>query len=120
MTVVSRYTENGGDGGLMFDCPGCHQTHAVGIGSGPGPRWGFNGDTNKPTLTPSLLVRSGHYAHGGQVGNCWCDYEARLGKKPGFSCYVCHSFVVDGRIQFLGDCTHALAGQTVDLPECEE
>jgi hypothetical protein len=29
---------------------------------------------------------------------------------------VCHSFVVDGRIQFLGDCTHHLAGQTVDLP----
>jgi hypothetical protein len=23
--------------------------------------------------------------------------------------------VTDGRIQFLGDCTHALAGQTVDL-----
>ena len=30
---------------------------------------------------------------------------------------VCHSFVTDGRIQFLADCTHALAGQTVDLPE---
>ena len=30
---------------------------------------------------------------------------------------VCHSFVTDGRIQFLGDCTHSLAGQTVDLPE---
>jgi hypothetical protein len=25
-----------------------------------------------------------------------------------------------GRIQFLGDCTHALAGQTVDLPEIQE
>jgi hypothetical protein len=30
---------------------------------------------------------------------------------------VCHSFVTDGRIQFLEDCTHELAGQTVDLPE---
>jgi len=30
---------------------------------------------------------------------------------------VCHSFVTDGRIQFLGDCTHTLAGQTVDLPD---
>jgi hypothetical protein len=28
----------------------------------------------------------------------------------------CHSFVVDGQIQFLGDCTHKLAGQTVPLP----
>ncbi|MGT2429227.1 hypothetical protein ACU4HD_11865 [Cupriavidus basilensis] len=25
---------------------------------------------------------------------------------------ACHSFVTDGHIQFLGDCTHALAGQT--------
>ena len=30
---------------------------------------------------------------------------------------TCHSFVTDGRIQFLADCTHPLAGQTVDLPE---
>lgn len=30
---------------------------------------------------------------------------------------VCHSYVTNGRIQYLGDCTHELAGQTVDLPE---
>jgi hypothetical protein len=29
----------------------------------------------------------------------------------------CHSFVREGRIKFLSDCTHELAGQTVDLPE---
>lgn len=29
---------------------------------------------------------------------------------------VCHSFIRDGQIQFLSDCTHALAGQTVPLP----
>jgi len=33
---------------------------------------------------------------------------------------ICHSFIRDGKIQFLGDCTHALAGQTVDLPELPE
>ena len=31
--------------------------------------------------------------------------------------FVCHSFVTDGRIQFLGDCTHDLAGHTVELPD---
>ena len=30
---------------------------------------------------------------------------------------VCHSFVRNGRIEFLGDCTHGLAGKTVDLPK---
>jgi hypothetical protein len=30
----------------------------------------------------------------------------------------CHSFVNDGSVQFLGDCEHELAGQTVAmLPE---
>ena len=27
----------------------------------------------------------------------------------------CHIFIRDGRIQYLNDCTHALAGQTVDM-----
>lgn len=33
---------------------------------------------------------------------------------------VCHSFVVDGVWQYLGDCTHAMADQhvpMVDLPD---
>jgi hypothetical protein len=32
----------------------------------------------------------------------------------------CHSFVTDGRIQFLGDCTHHPVGQTVPLPPWDE
>lgn len=28
----------------------------------------------------------------------------------------CHSWVTEGRIEFLADCTHSMAGQTVDLP----
>lgn len=34
--------------------------------------------------------------------------------------YVCHCFIRNGMIEFLTDCTHNLAGQTVpmvDLPE---
>jgi len=29
----------------------------------------------------------------------------------------CHSIVTDGKIAFLTDCFHTLAGQTVDLPD---
>lgn len=32
-----------------------------------------------------------------------------------FPIWVCHSFVRDGKIEFLGDCTHEFAGKTVDL-----
>jgi hypothetical protein len=29
---------------------------------------------------------------------------------------ICHTFIKAGMIEFLGDCTHKLKGQTVPLP----
>jgi hypothetical protein len=109
-------------GGVQFRCPGCEQTHVVWVeGATQGPKWEWNGSLDRPTFSPSILVRSGHYAPGQPPGRlCWCTYEARYGKPAPFKCVVCHSFVTEGRIQFLGDCTHALAGQTVLLPEFRE
>lgn len=82
----------------------------------------WNGNAEQPTFIPSVLVRSGHYAsHAKPDDNCWCKYNAQCvanGEESApFACSVCHSFVTNGRIQFLNDCTHALAGQTVDLPD---
>jgi hypothetical protein len=57
--------------------------------------WGWNGSLSKPTFTPSILVR---------------------GQEFGSKAPRCHSFVTDGKIQFLNDCSHPLAGQTVELP----
>lgn len=102
-----------------FRCPGCKSFHSLNV-SGDGTSWGFNGDLEKPTFTPSVLARTGHYAGHHKAGDsCWCTYYAEHPdeKTDGFECCVCHSFVTDGRVQFLSDCTHALAGQTVDLPE---
>src|SRR3546814_5434913 len=79
----------------------CSSDLMVRVGDGPGPRWGYNGNPESPTFTPSILVSY----NGPDAG--------RNGAPPA----ICHSFVTDGRIQFLGDCTHALASQTVDLPE---
>lgn len=108
---MARVTKNGDC--ITFKCPGCDDTHTVPVP--PHPRaWGFNGSLERPTLTPSLLVRAGHYAPSHKPGDkCWC------GTQYSFTCYLCHSFITDGKIQFLGDCTHKLAGQTVDLPEIE-
>ena len=102
---------------LSFKCPGCNQVHGVPVNRGGA--WGWNGDADKPTFTPSILVRSGHYAsHYKDGDHCWCKFNDEHPDEPlRFKCGVCHSFVTDGRIQFLGDCTHALAGQTVDLPD---
>ena len=66
--------------------------------------WSFNGNYDLPTFKPSILVR-GHKALD--------PNDLSKGRRE----TVCHSFVTDGKIRFLNDCTHALAGQTVDLPE---
>ena len=100
---------------LAFWCPGCGATHAVAVGQQPaGHAWGWNSDVQKPTFTPSILAKGNKQCmekDGSWTGE-W-ERDAQGNPVP----YVCHSFVTDGRIQFLGDCTHALAGQTVDLPE---
>lgn len=99
----------------QFRCPGCGYNHCLGVGpKASGPAWGWNGDLVKPTFTPSVLVqgmRQTLNAHGNWDGG-W-EKDAEGNPIP----FTCHSFVTDGRIQFLGDCTHALAGQTVDLCE---
>lgn len=104
---------------VMFGCPGCKERHQLRIkveGSGSG--WSFNNNFDRPTFYPSVLVRSGHYAEShAKDGNCWCNYEKRFGEKSPFKCYVCHSYVEDGQIRFLDDCTHELAGKTVRLED---
>lgn len=103
---------------LHFVCPGCRRVHGIQFGEGEGPRWTWNGDAEKPTFQPSILVRGGDFTPAGQEAyDAWreagCPSPA-----PEFESIstVCHSFVADGQIQFLGDCTHALAGKTVPLP----
>lgn len=108
---ILRDAEDAGGGKyLTFWCPGCamaHQVKVVGSGS-----WGWNGNVDKPTFTPSVLVQG--------VAPMTDEQRAAYMRGEGLPTpqpFVCHSFVTDGQIRFLGDCTHALAGQTVDLPE---
>jgi hypothetical protein len=72
----------------MLFCPGCMCGHGIEV-----PYWSWNGSLDKPTFTPSLLVN---------------------GSMPEIRC---HSFITDGKIQFLSDCFHKLAGQTVEIPD---
>lgn len=108
--------------GYSFKCPGCGDHHDVRT-EGTNAVWTFNGNVESPTFSPSLLITCGHYVMRGADGRCWCTYNAEQvakGKPPApVVCYRCHSFVRDGRIQFLGDCTHKHAGQTLELSEIE-
>lgn len=109
------------DGHVFIHCPGCKRRHALNIDPSNGkPCWTFNGDLEKPTFAPSLVETTGHHVSGQpQPPNCrYCDYAATEGRKT--FCGRCHSFIRDGMIEFLSDCTHEMAGQTVPLPDWDD
>lgn len=75
-----------------FWCPACETHHCV------SDRWIYNGHPDAPTFTPSVLVN---------VGRACPDLP------------LCHMYVTDGKIQYLDDCTHKLAGQTVEMEDID-
>lgn len=103
--------------GYTYWCQGCEETHSVRT-DGP-EAWGFDGNLAAPTFSPSVLTTSGHYLATHKDGaSCWCTYNAARPDNPApFKCQRCHTFIAGGMVQFLADCTHALAGQTLRLPD---
>lgn len=94
-------------GVYMHWCPGCCRAHMFNTSSTDHPKgakWDYNGDFHKPTFSPSMKISWGPYVD----DDCPSDNEP-----PG----CCHYFLTNGQLQFLGDCTHAMAGQTVPLPD---
>lgn len=91
MSAVLRQTTTSQGDVVIFFCPGCQAEHAFRI-KGPAPVWTWKGSVDRPTLKPSLL------------------YQAVPGVRP-----RCHCLVKDGRIEFLRDCEHSLAGKTVSM-----
>lgn len=67
-------------------CPGCEEFHPLPDG------WTFNGNLESPTFSPSFK----HTINNGKA--------------------VCHYILTAGQLNFCGDCTHDLAGQSVPLP----
>lgn len=74
--------------GYMIFCPACELGHLF------DNRWVLSGTLEKPTFKPSMLINK--------------DLKSK--HRP-----LCHSFVTDGNIEYLSDCTHDMAGKTVAL-----
>jgi hypothetical protein len=79
---------DGGNHEFWFMCPGCGSRHRV-LMDARNRSW--NGDFDLPTITGDIHT--------------------------GTARHTCRSYITKGRILYLADSTHALAGQTVDLPE---
>ena len=80
-------------------CPACNQMHDFAVEGTfrNGARWSFNGSGDAPSFSPSMNISVGPYGDG------------KIDRY--------HYFLTDGRIQYLGDSTHTLVGQTVDCPD---
>jgi hypothetical protein len=89
--VIYPITNSPGE--YVFYCPGCESNHLINISPNRASFHKLTGTSEKPTIRASVLSRG----------------DVKSGKPR------CHSFVTDGKIKFLEDCTHNLAGKTVTL-----
>lgn len=88
---------------LMVWCPGCEYPdedgrmvgglHMLPVAPPGKPHWTFDGNLERPTLSPSILTRINR-------------------PEP----MRCHSYLRAGVWEFLADCTHQYAGQRVASP----
>lgn len=92
------------DGCLEYKCPACG-SHAipVKVGEKSDKHWQWNGSLEAPTISPSVK----HFHNG---------YPAQEGHDA-IPPFCCHYFIKDGNIEFCGDCTHVMNGQTLPLPD---
>lgn len=117
MGALSSKLRNVAGGGLTFWCQGCGEAHTVWVSDGPGPRWTWNGDAEKPVFGPSVLVTG--------VKRMTDEQHAaflRGEPLPEPTPLRCHTFVgcngaQPGEIAYLSDCTHELAGKVIPLPD---
>jgi hypothetical protein len=106
LAMISGYHFPAGSFAHAHWCPACNQLHEFAVDQPfrNGARWTYNGNPIAPTFSPSMNIKI-------NTPDMGVSYQ------PDIDSSVCHYFLQGGRIQYLGDCTHAMAGQTVDLPD---
>lgn len=95
-------------GGYGHWCPACGNGHEIDTEqkNSSGAIWKFNGNIERPTFTPSINMKWGRYAD-----------PSILKEHPNAGGGICHYIITDGKITYCKDCTHAMKGQTVALPD---
>jgi hypothetical protein len=96
-----------GAGCYFHWCPACEEMHPL------PDAWSFDRNLEAPTFTPSFKHEGIQrvFADGKWTGE-W-KRDAAGNTVP----FVCHYVLTAGVLNFCGDCTHSLAGQTVPLPD---
>jgi len=113
---------------LMLNLPGPTGTLMLPVilnGSREGTNcWSWNGETEFPTLKPSVLTRKNRFTKKGEEDyNKWMDQDCpELPHGTWFESenIICHSWINVGCAVFLDDCTHELKNQSVELLDVEQ
>lgn len=91
-------------GWVSFHCPACGYGHAVPVNgttakdsTGKDVSWEWNNNLELPTLKPSIMVNRVAF--------------------PGYP--KCHIIITDGKLHFMGDCSHDLKGKVVEMEDVD-
>lgn len=104
------------EGMAKYWCPGCNSHHIIPVQ----PIhykviWDWNGSVESPTFQPSVLIYpSDAIAEDVEIPT---DLTPEWLEQHKIRTPRCHHFIVDGKIQYLADCDHSLAGQTIEMSE---
>jgi hypothetical protein len=101
MARLSPKLRSVADNHVAYWCQGCEGVHSIRVNAEGKPSWTWDGNVDAPTFSPSVLV----------------TYSGTDAGEDDAPPEVCHTFINAGMVQFLGDCTHQFAGQTLPLPD---
>lgn len=82
--------------GFFWWCPACEEMHPLPYKQG----WTWDGNLETPTFTPSF--KHDWY---------WGEERKHL---------ICHYIMTAGKVSYCSDCTHSMAGQTIEMPDLPE
>ncbi len=114
-TAIRRITTSVDSYRMLFHwCPACECAHGVRIDDGrptDRPKWTWDGDKERPTLSPSILNFTTYDDEKD-------DADGRPLKLPaGQRRTLCHYFLKAGVIEYCSDNPHALNGKSVPLTD---
>lgn len=115
MKLKPYASSDDGERGYSFWCPACagrhhYRTQAPNFprpDGTPWPVWSFNGDMERPTFLPSLLIYydPGHWGDDGK----WVVTGPRK--------TICHLHLKNGQLEYCNDNPHAMNNLVVPLPD---
>lgn len=102
MGQLSQFLRNTEDGVAHY-CIACRGLHNFSIKrpNHLAQRWTWNGHIVAPTFFPSMHIITRHL------------HDRKFMQS-------CHYWIRGGRVEFLKDCTHSMAGVTISLPVLPE